>query len=681
MKNIFLILFSGMILFACSDAIEPGGEQLRIEQSLNDSWYFVVDSMKIGEEEAWYHPEKIPRDTVSVNVPHTWNVMNGLEAYYGHGWYYRELNLPVSWNGKNIRIRFDAIYRDVKIWHNGRMIHERIGAGYTPFEIDLSDFISWEGNNLLAIRVSNEFSNLAIPYENKFDWAADGGIIRKVHLIKTELPAIEFLHVEPVLKGNRGNLAIRMGIADHEETGAGTLDVWWEIREYNQRTANVIDKGNQKPKIAGNEILINLKLDDVNPWHFNQPDLYRLKIAIGNRMILTDHAETTFGFRSLTVRDSLIIFNGERVRLPGLELMPGSFPGQGMAEDTVAMARMLSLLKNTNAVLTRFHWQQDDFILKWCDEHGLLVQEEIPLWQAPYPDQLNEEIREIAGRHLEEMIHAHRNHPSIIAWGIGNEMFAQHDSVKVFLESLKSRIEEMDSSRLINYVSNTFHQNPGNDGTTIGDVLMWNDYSGLWYDMDGKGLSTEMLPRALDDFNHAVPAKSMIISEYGLCEPVFKGGDPARIDHFLEHTDVYDERNYIGGLIYFSLNDYRTHMGEAGSGRFRQRVHGIVDLEGNVKPSYAVVKERFSPVRDLEGRIFNGNFHVTGRNHDGLPSYTMYQHRVCIYGKDHKLIGEESIPPVEPGQAFNVVFNKMVEPVKTIEIIAGNGFLVTSQQH
>jgi hypothetical protein len=78
--------------------------------------------------------------------------------------------------------------------------------------------------------------------------------------------------------------------------------------------------------------------------------------------------------------------------------------------------------------------------------------------------------------------------------------------------------------------------------------------------------------------------------------------------------------------------------------------------------------------------MYNGNFHVTGSNHDGLPSYTLYNYRVRIYGEEKKLTGEEFMPPVEPGKAFNIVFKGIEEPVKVIEFVTGNGILITSKQ-
>jgi beta-glucuronidase len=671
-----------ILFLSCNEARKKeAGTQLRVEKSFNEDWYFVIDSLNQGEKMEWFSPDKIPSDTLLISIPHTWNVMHGLESYNGSGWYFKFFTVPESWAGKRIRMQFNAIYRDATLWINGNLLLKRTGSGYTPFEIDLSDHLSFDRQNLIAIKVSNEFSADAIPYENKFDWSADGGITRGVSLIKTENPYISFLHVEPTLKyGSKGDLKIKLGIAGNGKPNTGTLDVWWQIREYNQPANQIMKEGNQKVKIIDSELILNLEVDDIKPWHFNVPTLYLLRVAVGDQMVLRDHAETTFGFRSLITRGEKILFNGETVRLPGIEWMPGSDPDQGMGEDSLGMVNMLSLLKNTNSILTRFHWQQDDFILKWCDENGILVQEEIPLWQAPYPDQLNHEIRNLAEQQLKEMIRVHYNHPSIVAWGIGNELSAQDQAIKDFLNELKSKILELDSSRLINYVSNTFHQNPEMDGTTLGDVLMWNDYSGLWYNMDGHGLSSEMLQETLSNFKKLVPGKPLIISEYGLCEPVFKGGDPRRIEHFLYNTDIYDQHDWIAGVIYFSLNDYRTHMGEEGKGRFRQRVHGIVDLYGNKKPSYSVVKERFSPVKQLEGDVINNNFHVTGKNHDGLPSYTLYNYKVRIYGENEELIAEELIPNLQPGQGFNVVFRGVNGTVKMIRIMTANDFLVASKQ-
>lgn len=90
-----------------------------------------------------------------------------------------------------------------------------------------------------------------------------------------------------------------------------------------------------------------------------------------------------FGFREIVVRGQELWLNREPVRLMGAEWMPGSNPAVGMAEKREDLSAMLERLKEANAVITRFHWQQGNELLDWCDRNGILVQEEIPHWQQP----------------------------------------------------------------------------------------------------------------------------------------------------------------------------------------------------------------------------------------------------------------------------------------------------------
>ena len=112
--------------------------------------------------------------------------------------------------------------------------------------------------------------------------------------------------------------------------------------------------------------------------HFDHPALYRLRLTLKKNGVIEDENETVFGFRDFHVEGNAFYLNGERVRLCGTEWMPGSDPVYGAAEPEEQMEKMLRLLKESNCVFTRFHWQQDDFILVCCDLHGLLVQVAVP---------------------------------------------------------------------------------------------------------------------------------------------------------------------------------------------------------------------------------------------------------------------------------------------------------------
>lgn len=165
-------------------------------------------------------------------------------------------------------------------------------------------------------------------------------------------------------------------------------------------------------------------LDSIRFWHFDSPSLYTLKLVLKAEGAVTDRQSIVFGFRDIHVRGSQIILNGEPVRLAGTEWMPGSDPACGMAEPKEALEKMLLCLKESNSILTRFHWQQDDWVYDWCDRHGMLVQEEVPFWGAT-PPAAGEQQWKIFKEQLQEMVSAHRNHPSVFAWGVGNELDGQ----------------------------------------------------------------------------------------------------------------------------------------------------------------------------------------------------------------------------------------------------------------
>ena len=265
--------------------------------------------------------------------------------------------------------------------------------------------------------------------------------------------------------------------------------------------------------------------------------------------------------------------------------MPGSHPDFGMAEPLEHSIKCLKQLKNAGCVFTRFHWQQDDSLFDWCDEIGLLVQEEIPYWG--YPKQATELQLDIAKQQADEMVYFHSNHPSIICWGVGNELGGETEPTIKYVDDMVAYFKSLDSRRLVNYVSNSISRNENvnkDDAALHGDIAMWNDYLGLWEPSD-------------DIENHMIrtckKAKGMplLISEFGLCEPHFKGGDKERARILRERLAMYAKIENICGYMWFSLNDYRTHCGEAGEDKMRRRVHGSSDLYGNEKPSYRLLCE------------------------------------------------------------------------------------------
>ncbi len=338
--------------------------------------------------------------------------------------------------------------------------------------------------------------------------------------------------------------------------------------------------------------------------------MYTLTLTLSKDGIKQDRIKTAFGFREIRTRGPKLYLNGENVRLCGTEWMPGSDPTFGNAEPKEQLEKMLTILKESNCVYTRFHWQQDDWVYDWCDHHGMLVQEEVPFWGCT-PDVAGPMQKAVFEQQIAEMINAHQNHPSIFAWGVGNELNSQATETIQYIKEAVATTHLLDTERFANYVSFSMYDNPSRDGTTDGDIMMINDYIGTRH--GSRDPYAEW-----DRFTRENPDRAMTPAEFGLCEPAFAGGDARREQILREKMAQYRKYQNIVGTIYFCLNDYRTQMGEEGEGKLRRRVHGSTDLCGNPKPSYYAVKEECAPLR-IE-RV-DGGIRFTCAN--DLPSYTV----------------------------------------------------------
>ena len=426
---------------------------------------------------------------------------------------------------------------------------------------------------------------------------------------------------------------------------------------------------------------ISFTVDEVTLWHFDYPQLYTVCLCKIVNDVEIDCVEVTVGFRSLTVRNSQFVLNGETVALVGTEWMPGSDPRIGNAETKEDIARWLTLLKGCNCIFTRVHWQQDDSFFDWCDRHGMLVQEEIPLWRQPKEPVTHEKALAIA--QIDEMMESHFNHPSIIAWGVGNELDGQSEITAQYVKDMKSYIESKDQNRLMSYVSNTLWETP-KDATALGDMIMANDYMGTWH---GNKDPRVEIPRFWNEHKD----KPIVISEFGLCEPAFSGGDPRRAEIFLEKIKIYRELG-VNGIIWFCLNDYRTQMGEEGEGRLRRRVHGSADLYGNPKPSYETVKNECAPlyiksVTSLNNREESEEDSKTAAdrsksqrklqlviaNKTALPCYEACGYHLTGFNSIGSRICQIELDTLKPGETQNVLLADIKESLSRLVIERPDG--------
>ncbi len=673
---------------AAAVAVMPGGlSSGSIQVPLNGTWEFRIDPEKAGEAQGWLSAAGGWKE---VTVPHTWQTAPETSDYLGVAWYRKVFDAPMDWGSMCVRVEFEAVYHSATVWLNGTKIGEHLRKGYTAFTCDLSSAVHPGRVNSLVVRVDNAFDSKMLPRDNSYDWTTDGGITRPVTLLISQKTFVERIDVDadPALGEGKASVNARCIVrntSDRIERLALTATI---LAEDSCAAAASLSK--PLPVTLhpgeGREVSIpSLTLSPVRLWHFDHPNLYRMQVELRKGEGPVHSHSAVFGVRKFETRGAGFYLNGERVRLMGVERMSGSNPGYGMAEPSSWIEHDHHDMKNLNCVFTRVHWQQDRRVLDYCDRHGMLIQVEVPSWGPAtftgMKDEPSAEIMRNGIEQLREMIDRDRNHPSIFAWGLCNEIGGQNPPAFKFAKRLYEEARKLDPRRLRSYASNSLQITPGKDVASLMDFVEWNEYYESWYNG-----GVESVRKNLEEICRAFPDKPIVISEYGFCEcdPKHSGGDKRRIDILRSHTDVYREFDAVGGVIFFCYNDYRTHIGDKGLGVMKQRVHGVVDLYGERKPSYAALRQESAPIEGLEAHKVDDGYVVSFRTRNKIPAYRLdgYRVRWIAYGfGDLPMeLGSQPVPSHSPGDNVTVRFTLRESHPRRVDIsiVRPTGFSVAS---
>lgn len=641
--------------------------------SLCGEWLFCTDPENIGVQQHWYAAAHPARNAHTVRVPHTWQVESALADYRGVAWYRRTLDPPAHWGDSVVRIEFEAVFHTASVWVNGELAGEHARKGYTAFTLGITHLLQVGALNTIVVRVDNSFNEHMLPRGRSSDWAPDGGIVRPVQLLITPKAFVERVDVEalPGLARGDGMLTITAHIRNaSSQPWTGHI----LFRVINSATGlEVPVSAHAKSASIRPQTTLSHKLEttlsSVNLWHFDHPNLYQLELWItnggeGHRMVVS------FGVRKLEVKNGGLYLNGEQLRLMGVERMAGSNPEFGMAEPCEWIQRDHADLKHLNCVFTRTHWPQDRQVLDYCDRNGILVQCEVPAWgpdtfanMGAAPDT---DIMENGLEQLRELIARDRNHPSVVVWGLCNEIAGQHSAAYQFAKRMLQEAKQLDPNRLCSYASNSLFETPERDVASLMDFIETNEYFGTW--QPGSALD---LDKHLENLHAVFPDKPILVSEYGYCACTEDRpeGDDRRIETLRSHNKVIRSKNYIGGSIFFCYNDYRTHVGDRGAGALRQRVHGVVDIYGAKKPSYEALRQESSPIEELAVWNRGNAFQLCVRSRRDTPMYTLrgYRLRGVFYGQGDIPIEQQEIelPEITPGAEIpvNLTFSQSAAPL------------------
>ncbi|HEV2834728.1 MAG TPA: glycoside hydrolase family 2 TIM barrel-domain containing protein, partial [Pyrinomonadaceae bacterium] len=399
-----------------------------------------------GPWEAWRKVNDDANKWTAVETPHCFNAFDAVDpdvAYYqGPGWYRTRFQLANPYPSGRTLLHFEGAAQKTEVYVHTEKVGEHVG-GYDEFVVDITDVANKyaklsqpPGTVPVAVMCDNSRDLEMIP-SNLSDFNLYGGLFRYVNLVYVPAISLERVLIDSeVLANGKAKVTVRTRLYN-----PGSLPEPVEVR------VSVKDPKGEVVWEKGFESII------VKPdlWSPDNPALYSCTLTINSShgpMRVTER----FGIRSFEfVKNGPFKLNGERLLIRGTQRHEDhAGVASAMTEDL--MRKEMRLIKNLGANFVRLgHHQQSRVVLDMCDELGLLVWEEIPWCRGGLG---GERYKEQARRMLRNLIDQHRNHPSVIIWGLGNENdwpgdFEEFDKEKIraFMIELNTLAHSLDPSR------------------------------------------------------------------------------------------------------------------------------------------------------------------------------------------------------------------------------------------
>ena len=431
MKNVFhmrwivlLVVMSGL-----ATAVEKHESlgKTREFQSLDGTWEIIFDSQNEGRKAGW-HQEQVflaHDDRREIHVPSCWEEIE--KDYEGVGFYGRRFTVPKTWEGKTVRLQFDAVNYIAEVWVNDHVVARHEG-GYGPFEFRIDDLLKFDEENFVSLRiigpiVAQDKVVDGIGQSDMPHWrgAITGGIWQSVRLIATGTAFVDDVFLEPRLANNTVAVHVTLENAEHVSRA---VEVTASIRSAEQPNKVVAVKIATLKLVPGrNKKSWTLAVPDARYWSPDDPHLHSATIRIADESTTLDVKDVRFGMRELTIRDNKFELNGKPIYIKAA-FFEGLYPTRLAYPDSKEMAlREIQLAKECGFNMIR-PWRKPPppMWLDLCDEVGVMVIGGFPIecmkrWPTVTPhlrDRIENEVRSAVLRD--------RNRACIVQWEIFNEI-------------------------------------------------------------------------------------------------------------------------------------------------------------------------------------------------------------------------------------------------------------------
>ena len=532
--------------------------------NLNKDWLFVKDT-----------EDFTVREGVQVDIPHSWNSEDGYDGgndyFRGHCLYVKVLKKSELPAAGLYYLEFRGTNASADVYVNGKKLAHHDG-GYSTWRVNVTEELTEECE--IAVVVENTINETVYP--QMADFTFYGGIYRDVNLVCVNEAHFDLdyygapgVKITPTVNGADATVEVE-AYAVNLKAGQTLVYTIYDKEE------------NKLQKIETTEGKVTFEIKDVHLWHGRRdPYLYCCEVEIVEGGETLDNVCSRFGCRSFKIDpDNGFILNGEEYPLRGVSRHQDRW-GVGNALLPEHHVEDIDLICEVGATTIRLaHYQHDQFFYDLCDERGLVIWAEIPYISRHMPTGRENTISQ-----MKELIAQNYNHPSIVVWGLSNEISIA-GSDEDLLENhriLNDLVHEMDKTRLstIAAVSMCKMDDPY---LLIPDVVSYNHYFG-WY-----GGETSMNGPWFDKFHAMHPSIPIGCSEYG-CEALdWHTSDPRQGDYTEEYQAYYHEelikqlftRKYLWATHVWNMFDFGADA-RAEGGENGQNHKGLVTMDRKYK--------------------------------------------------------------------------------------------------
>jgi beta-glucuronidase len=407
--------------------------------------------------------------------------------------------------------------------------------------------------------------------EGIIGWMPYGGIVRPVSLIVTSSAFLKNLKIEakPDLNAHTAVVTIHAWIHN-----AAEKDVSSEIKGH---VAGLkVDLPARVARHGETEVTWRATLHDPHLWSARDPFLYSAELAIGD-----DAVDAKFGIREIRVQGTVLLLNGKPVHLFGANRVSED-PAAGLREsDAIVNRDMSDMLADNMRMMRIAHYPQAPALLEYADVHGMLIIAEAGNWNLGAWQMADPEVRRVWQAQMEEMMQQDWNHPSVIAWSVGNEFESATPQGIAWVRDMRAYTLGLDATRLITFASRF---------TSYPEVKSGRNEASQYSDFVSVNIYGDYAKR-LDRVHELWPDKPVFMTEFGrMGEPGLH--DPLRIADITGAVTAMKARPWVIGGALWTWADYRSlHKGTPEDGIRRW---GTVTFERQHRDSWQAVRKLFA---------------------------------------------------------------------------------------